>query len=430
MKAYRTIISWLLIFTCVIQLFGCSKGTADEKDFISKTPASGEMDEPVTINWLSFRGDDIQINDRLIKKFEYENPGIKVSINTIKDEVEYYHELDIKIASGGELDLFQTHTSSYMVKLGKDGILEDLTNCLFTKNVFENILPITTIDGKVKAMLQSVNLILVYYNKRIFEKYQLVIPNSFDELKELVKTLKDHGEGGIAYPGKTVKAGWATNIVLFPQITSEGYVEMYDGLCSGKITTISDIPAMVNTYHILSDIYNSRLFYEGCQDIDIDKASALFSQGKAPMMIMGTWKIGTADKEFPGVDFGVFPFPVNDKMNAAYGEAGQATAIYSKSENIDEAKRFMEFLFSPEVESIYCTETKQTPTIKGVKASYDMQYLVTDVMEKGFYILQPANNDQFDVYHDLLDKSSENILFNGNNVVDEIDTLESKLKNK
>jgi len=419
-----------LVFTCVFQLFGCSKDAANENDFISTTKASGDRNDPVTINWLSFRGDDVQINDKLIKKFEYENPGIKVLITTIKDEVEYYHELDKRIASGRDLDLFQTHTSSYMIKLGKKGVLEDLTNCLFTKNVFENILPITTIDGKVKAMLQSVNLILVYYNKRIFEKYELGIPDSFDELKEIVKKLKDQGEGGIAYPGKTVKSLWATNIVLFPQITSEGYVEMYDGLCSGKRTTIKDIPAMVNTCHILSDIYNSGLFYEGCQDIDINKASALFSQGKVPMMIMGTWKIGTADKEFPDIDFGVFPFPVNEKMNVAYGEAGQATAIYSKSENIDAAKHFMEFLFSPEVESIYCTETKQTPTIKGVKASYDMQYLVTDVMEKGFYILQPASNDQFDVYHDLLRTSSDNILFSGSNYTDEIDTLESKLKNK
>lgn len=429
MKALKTIICCLLIISDTALLFGCSDNAAvtGANDFVSIASTSGTLSEPVTINWLSFRGDDEQINGKLIKKFEYEYPGLRVAIRTIKEESQYYNKLDLIISSGEELEIFQTHTSSYMVKLAKKGLLEDLTNCPFSKNVFENILPITTIDGKVVAMLQSVNLILVYYNKKIFEKYKLAVPSRFEKLMEIVEKLKDNGEGGIAYPGKTVKSRWVFNMVSFPQLTPEGYVKMWDGLCSGRRTTISDIPEMVNTYYILADIYNSRLFYEDSYDIDIVEASELFAKGKAPMMVMGTWKIGTAGKEFPDIDFGVFPFPLNDKMNAAYGEAGQATAIYSKSKNIEEAKRFMEFLFSPEVENIYCTETKQTPTIKGVKANYDMQYLVSDVMEKGFYILQPVSNDQYENFLNIFEKSSENVLFNGCNVDDEINTLESKL---
>ena len=61
------------------------------------------------------------------------------------------------------------------------------------------------IDGKTYALPIELNIVPVYYNKALFEQFNLEVPETYDEFRHIVDTLAANGIAPIALG--TVTAG-------------------------------------------------------------------------------------------------------------------------------------------------------------------------------------------------------------------------------
>src|SRR5690606_25404721 len=54
------------------------------------------------------------------------------------------------------------------------------------------------IDGQTYALPLEFNVAPIYYNKAIFEQHNLEVPQTYDELKQIITTLSENGVAPIA----------------------------------------------------------------------------------------------------------------------------------------------------------------------------------------------------------------------------------------
>lgn len=420
-----------------VGLVGC--GTKNEeaaKNTTTQTTAANveskkeePKKEPVTIAYSTFRAEDEAIYKTLIDKFQKENPEITVNFQTNKDTNAYYQGLKADIQSGAAPDVFDMHIGNDFLSYGKEGIISDLSGLDFIKNYSDGAKELTTIDGKIYGYTQAVNMILGIYNKEIFNKYGITeVPKDWNEFVAIVKKLKDGGEGGIAYCGADVKAFWLNNLLMVEDMGAQGFKKFFEDMDKGDIVSIKDNIQAYDVLKTLSEFNKNKLLYDNSESVKYTQALSLFAQKKAPIVIMGTWTFGTKETDYPGIDQGIFAIPTFNKANVAYAEAAQTACVFSKSKNINEAMKFVNFLATPENSALYITQSKMTPTVKGVKADFSGADMLSSQIEKGITVLPVVDQPKKELYDGIWNKLIENILFKGNDVDKEIADFDAAYK--
>ncbi|MFZ5752873.1 MAG: extracellular solute-binding protein, partial [Bacillota bacterium] len=111
--------------------------------------------------------------------------------------------------------------------------------------------------------------------------------------------------------------------------------------------------------------------------------AALFAQEKGAMLAQGSYMMASNKQANPNLKQGLLaPITVSaDKMK--YEGIHTATfmiAINKDSKNVEAAKKFMAFLFKPEIAAEYANATGQMLTISGV------QYKTEELMEQAKWL--------------------------------------------
>lgn len=143
--------------------------------------------------------------------------------------------------------------------------------------------------------------VLWYYNKAIFEQYDVKVPTNYDELVEAVKTFTENGVTPLA---TFAKEPWPAGAIF----DSFAFKDEPDGLLKlsrgeGKASDETYTHAVEK----LSALIEAGMFQAGCTNADFDTASAMFTEGKSAMFINGSWYISDADAAL-GDDLGVFEY--------------------------------------------------------------------------------------------------------------------------
>jgi len=426
----------LIVFAFLFVVAGCGGNTGaadkttgqDQTTQAATTQATTVAQEPVTINFTTFRADDEAVMKKLIEKFESENPLIKINYDPQKDSGAYYQTLKANVLTGEGVDVFDIHPSVDYASFIREGYMADLSALDFNGNYMDGAKTLTTIDGKNYGYLNGVNMILCFYNKEIFKEVGVDVPKDFNDLVSIVGKLKEKNYGGIAYCGGDVKGVWMAAAMMNEEGGPENYNKYVTDIDTGVMTNIKDNAAIYSAMKTLSEINKSKILYDNSASVKYDQSLALFAQKKAAIMMMGTWVFGTSETDFPGIDYGIFAFPTLNKSNVAYAEPAQITCVFSKSKYLEQAQKFVNFLATPENTSIYIGAAKMTTTIKGVNADFKGSEMLSEQMEKGVNVLPIVNVKNTDLWQTATFTLYENILLKGADVDKEIASLEEILK--
>jgi raffinose/stachyose/melibiose transport system substrate-binding protein len=391
--------------------------------------AAGDGGE-VVLNYRTFRTDDEEVMGRLIEKFESENPGIKINYSAERDEVAYYQKLQADILAGQDLDVFDAHPRQDFSQMVKSGNILDVSDMGFNKDYDEGVAAVTSVDGKNYGFAPSVNMLGVIYNKALFEEMGVTPPTTFDELREVVAKSKEAGYGGIAYCGASVAGNWMAHL-LIPQIL--GPQKLHDNywmaIGNGEITDLNGLPGARKAFDTMAAINKEGLLYDNSDGIQLDQSIALFSQGQASMMIMGTWELANLDSTYAGMDIDIFPLPSLDGAKETYAEVGQIVCVYSKSPNAEAAKKWVEFLATPENAKIYCETARATPTLKGLEVDFEGAEILNNRLKEGGMVTLPLNDaPNFEVWGNIIQNMYSNVLFGSGDVDAELAEVDKLLK--
>lgn len=300
---------------------------------------------------------EIEILKPILAEFERENPDIKVDFVHIPQN--YFQKLHLLFASNLAPDVLFVN-NLYLPIYANAGMLEEVKSKMQNakgdeavvgraylpdnENFFKKSLKALSYEGKLYAIPRDVSTLVIYYNKDIFKKYDVSLPNkywSFDDLLILAKKLtKDTNNDG-----KTDIWGISFEedlLFYLPYLMSEGGGVLSDDLKTLIINTpqsqkgLKFYANLRNKYHVAPT---------KAQSASATMAQ-LFLQGKLAMHLSGRWLVPKY-REDAKFDWNVINFPSGDAGSIVPLDAS-GWAVAKSSKHKKEAMRLIEFLSSKE----------------------------------------------------------------------------------
>jgi raffinose/stachyose/melibiose transport system substrate-binding protein len=200
----------------------------------------------------------------------------------------------------------------------------------------------------------------MFYNKDLFEKNNVKVPTTWNELVAACDTFKAAGIECMTSGGKDVwplmVAGWGIEQAIFPD--SEALLE---SLWNDKVK-FNDEKSM----QVWTRMQQMLGFMEsGVTGIDNTAAPGRFASGKVAMYPAGTWDASNIKLANPDLKFGYFPTPGSDNPEdnkSLGGKFDASLSVASNAPNKDAALKWLEFFSQPENYNAYVNAVGILPT--------------------------------------------------------------------
>ncbi|MDZ8160373.1 ABC transporter substrate-binding protein [Microbacterium aquimaris] len=330
---------------------GCSSSGGDDGDTVTIVVQQ-------QANWEAMMG-------TLVPAFEEEYPNIKVELSTIDQETR--SSTNTQIIAGNnppDIALVAGNSPVYLETVENDELL-DLTDVweaadLYDRYDSETATALQYGDTPYLVGIAGINYSIVYYNVDIFDELGLSAPAdnrlaSDADLFALTDAVRDAGYDPLAVGGADAfQWVWQVSQLLQSYATPE---EITNYLTSWNVDVEPTVsytdPPFVDTLERLQTWADAGVYQDGYLGQDYDTAQALFFQGQAAMLLGGNFTAGSVDDNGAGFEYDWFLLPAGDDERPAQlmTYLGEAMAIPAGAAHPDEAKLFLEFWMSNEMQA-------------------------------------------------------------------------------
>ncbi|HWS31666.1 MAG TPA: extracellular solute-binding protein [Actinoplanes sp.] len=315
-----------------------------------------------------------------VDRFNKANPNTQIKVNLFQNDV-YKDKLKTAFGAGQQPTVVWGWGGGGLKSYVDAGQVDDLTdwfaqNAPVKDRLFPSSFGPATINGKIYAMpAETVQPIVLFYNKEVFDNLKLTPPQSWGEIMDLVPKLNAAKVAPFSLGGQSRWTNMMWLEFLFDRI---GGQTVFGDIFEGKANAWSN-PAAIDALTRMQDLIKANGFINGFNSITADSNAdqALLYRGKAAMMVHGSWSYGIQLAEggtfvkdgklgymnFPGVDGG------KGDPNDTVGNAGQYLSISSNAapEAKETAKKFFTSLLD-DTEQADWIKTGGVPIIKGADA--------------------------------------------------------------
>jgi raffinose/stachyose/melibiose transport system substrate-binding protein len=273
------------------------------------------------------------------------------------------------------------------------GQVEDLTdwmgqNAAIKDKLFPSSLPAAQVNGKFYALpIETVQPIVLYWNKKVFEQAGAQPPQSWADIMNLVGVFNAKGIAPFSLGGQSRWTNMMWLEFLFDRI---GGPEVFQSIYAGEKDAWSN-PASIDALTKVQELVNAKGFIKGFSSITADSNAdqALLYKGRAAMMLHGGWTYGgmkgAGGNFVKNGDLGYMNFPPveggkGDPSNT-FGNPGQYLSISSKAtpEQKESAKKFLATGKFSDNEIKGWIDSGAVPIVKGteslIAASPDADFL-------------------------------------------------------
>jgi len=336
--------------------------------------AANPSDGVTTLDFFQFKGEALEDFAEIIDEFEAENPDIRVVQNQVADSETLIRTLLVKDRTP---DVITLNANGNFGKLAEAGVFYDFPDepVLQTINpgVQDILADLGTYEGEVNSLGYVNNADGIIYTREIFEREGLEVPETWDELIALCQTLQERGitpfatslaEKWTAMPSWNAIGAYYTQDGFFDEMRAEGDTVGPDAPVSFE----ADFPeAMAKQAELFQ--YSQ----DGYRGASYDDSTSLFAQGGAAMMLQGIWALSPVKAVNPDIDAAIFPYPVpEDPADRMLVSGVDVTVTMARdTPRKEEALRFIEFLFRPDVIERFAAAQTMVPSVVGAELSDD-----------------------------------------------------------
>jgi len=228
------------------------------------------------------------------------------------------------------------------------GVYADLTDQAAMKRFSPSVLKATQYKGKQYVVPTGLSYYTgAYYNKKLFAKYGLAVPTTWDEFVKVCNTLKKNGVAPLGVGGKDSAGLVMLSAVqgLYP--TAEDKEGLNQGLWQKKVKLTDSKPVQVLDRVATMFGFAQRNF----SGVAGSTIAAGFANGEYAMIPDGTWDTPTVTSAVGSkFDFGYFPIPTSNTAaeNATLGGKVELTlAVPSSAKNKTAALAYLDFFTEP-----------------------------------------------------------------------------------
>ena len=314
------------------------------------------------IVFFSNKIEAVDTYNKLVEKFEAENPDIDVVVSAPPDATTV---LKTRLVKGDAPDIISLSADRSFADFVDANILEDLSGKIDFSvidpiyNQMLKALEIESVDG-IYGVPYALNASGVIYNKDIFEELGLSIPKTWDEFLGLAQAVQDNGITPFYF---TLKESWtslpAWNTISSTLVSSDSFKKV-----NSKETTFNEI------YSETTDKIMKLMKYGHSDNFGVgyNDGNTAFANGESAMYLQGSYAIPAILTVNPDLNLGMFPLPAsnNEEENKLVSGVDVYFAITKDSKNKEESIRFINFLLEEENAKTYIDEQSAFSAVKGV----------------------------------------------------------------
>ena len=297
--------------------------------------------------WDNNLMDYIDQND-MAGKFQETYPNVNIEVEKIKDDSEYWNAMKMRASANQLPDVM--FNKPFTLSRFKDYLI-DLSDLDATRN--NELAAGYGLDGKILGIPMTAGYEYVYYWKDMFEEAGVEVPTTWDQLKEVSRTLQD-------YYGKDNPDFMAIALGAKDEWPDYPFMEFMPALEGGNGQNWNDMaktdaPFAADTdiakaYQKAYDLFTSGVFGKDPLGLGSDQATALFAQKQAAITALGDWGLqniqnGTDDYS----QLGTFYLPARNTESGPFRVIVQGDSfmgITTHSKNPEAAKAFVEWFYS------------------------------------------------------------------------------------
>jgi raffinose/stachyose/melibiose transport system substrate-binding protein len=330
--------------TLTFSIGGCGKTTTPDGGSPTTAPDGGgdgggsdTTNKPVLKMWHITASDAEGNRTILLNAIKEAEEKFNVKIEETGTENEQYKtKIKSAMASNTGPDIFFTWAAGFsqpFVDGGKvlplDEYLGDAKDKLLT-GITDNF----TYNGKVYGIPYQMQVAPLFCNTELFEKYNVKIPETYDELLEAVRVFKDNGVTPIICGAKDL---WPAMFYYNVLALRTAGAQMCNDALSGKASY--DSPEFIDAAAKLVELTKAGAFGPNAMSVSWDNANVDFAQGKGAMLFNGNWVAGNVSAETSTVNGKIvarkFPIVEGGKGKATeyLGGAGDGYMINSQTKD-------------------------------------------------------------------------------------------------
>lgn len=303
--------------------------------------------------------------DPIIAAFEAENPGTTIDVSYAPVD-QLQTALRAQIGAGNAPDVYVAWpgngSAMSTAQLSSAGAMEPLTDQAWVESVPESLRRLLG-DGQDTLMWSpGVGVIGVIYNKDIFSEQGITEPTTWPEFLAACEALKAAGVTPLALGNQTPWVTQLINYAIAPSVAFADDPDLATRMLEGE-ATFSD-SGWRDTFQRYLELNERGYFQENPNGTTFEQAISLTAEGEAAMMVqVSTILPQVADAAAGRAEFGMFPLPAADTAEALKIPAGISSgyAVSPDSDNLEEAKAFIEFLGQPENTAAFAEATAIIP---------------------------------------------------------------------
>ncbi len=308
-------------------------------------------------------GIEKMIDAALAKKY----PNIKLDWECVGWGEDFQPKMQVYIQTG--LPDIMIGKAQDVTTYGSQGLLGDMTGKSYINEVLPAANEGVTINGKVYGLTYNALYQGVYFNRALFDKYNVKIPQTLAELDTAIATFKKNGVQPFAthfldtWSIGNITMQFAVNDVFRDNPT------WGDEFRAGNKSFVSD-PGYRAAYEYCKLIYDNT-WSDETFSLEQTACDARLVQGEAAMKVSGSWSIQNfldIDDKF---EFGIFPFPNKKGDSKLLFEPNIAFMKSAKSPNQDAIDKVFELIATDKELALEIYNfTKTAPMIKGVTPTF------------------------------------------------------------
>ncbi|MCG5071866.1 ABC transporter substrate-binding protein [Paraburkholderia tagetis] len=283
---------------------------------------------------------------QVIDEFKKAHPGTDVKVSFV-DEEAYKVQLPNWLTTAPP-DIVNWHDGERMAYYAQRGLFTDLSPD-WQKNNWDSMYASTKEASSYKGKQYAAPTVYyawgMFYRKDLFQKTGIANePKTWNDFLDDCKKLKAAGITPIAVGGRDAwtLAGWFDYLDL--RLNGNKF---HQQLMAGDVPYTD--PRVKKVYTTWKQLLDAGYFIDNSLSYDLDAAQPFLFQGKAAMMLMGTFITGGFNPTVKQ-QMGFFQFPIIDP-GVPTAEDGPVESLHipAKAKNKTDARAFLAFTQTPEI---------------------------------------------------------------------------------
>ncbi|WP_249902226.1 extracellular solute-binding protein [Paenibacillus sp. PK3_47] len=409
MKGRRAAVRWVMKWGWILLYILLMAGAVLFINFGYREPIEDNSPEKITLTFRHFwiKEHDrplLAIYEEVVQEYQKDHPNVKVNFEGLDQTIHREQKLKNEMVTGTPPDMFVLFGGAEIEPYVRSNRLMDLTDFVMEnglRNQFSD-LHLWTFDNHIYGLPIEGNAEPLYFNKTLFNKLGIKIPETVDELDSAVRKLKNAGVIPFALGNED---RWPA--LIFAHYLMDRYAgpELIQKLVTGEDHATFQNTAYSQAFRHLEKWIGEGAFSPSSNDLSPENAVKLFTSGQAAMYLNGNWDINlfSGNEAPPGFqnEVGVIPFPALAKGTEP-SIAGGYTIGIGLSSSLTGAKReaaleLMKAFYTKEIQTRIVYEGLRIPSMRIAFDPEKTGPVFAQVME-----IMDKNKQSFVPYDNLL----------------------------